>query len=483
MSRTTGTPAPTTTATVAAPLPLDRTAHAPRGTAGVLALCCCLHGLAASSVASTIPTIAATLHTSTSAAEGVVTAFFIGAAVAVLVAGRAADVFGARRLLLASLVLVAMASAAAGFAASLPWLIGARAVLGAATATIYPAAIAVLAARNAAARAPSTAGMAAIVAASEVLFGAGPALGGVLTTAAGWRVACLLIAPIALVAAVLVWRRIPAAPTGPTPERDNRTRRDKLAELDPVGAVIGTAVAGMCVLWLLVPVRITSWTAAIPTVLLVLVAALILHSRRHKTPFLALEVIASRRIRVGLTRTALTYLAVYLLVYGLPLAMAHTGWTATATGLAMLPVAAVSAVAVVIARRSLRRTGPNRPLLMGALALEAIALGLVLLANAGAGTPSWAVVALFVVLGVACGACNLVTQHNALAASPADRTGGVASWGRCMQFVAGQVSSVLVTLAAPATEHGMRLVAIGVLACGLGLAATAAPSVLGWGPR
>ena len=90
-----------------------------------------------------------------------------------------------------------------------------------------------------------------------------------------------------------------------------------------------------------------------------LLAAWILHSRRHSSPFLALGVITSPRIRVGLTRTALTYVAVYLMVYGLPLATARNGWTATATGLAILPVAAVSAVAVVLARRQAPRSASD----------------------------------------------------------------------------------------------------------------------------
>src|ERR1700712_4284036 len=77
-----------------------------------------------------LPSISAELHASATAVQWVVTAYAITFGGLLVLGGRAADLFGRRRLFIAGLAGFAVASAAAGFATTLPFLVVARAIQG-----------------------------------------------------------------------------------------------------------------------------------------------------------------------------------------------------------------------------------------------------------------------------------------------------------------------------------------------------------------
>src|SRR5213082_2977999 len=77
-----------------------------------------------------LPTIGRDLHFTETSLQWVVTAYALTFGGFLLLGGRAADLFGRRRVFIGGLVLFALASLAGGLAQSEGWLITARAVQG-----------------------------------------------------------------------------------------------------------------------------------------------------------------------------------------------------------------------------------------------------------------------------------------------------------------------------------------------------------------
>lgn len=430
-----------------------------------LAAACCLPGVASSSVVTAIPSITATLHTSLSTAGLVVVGFFVGATVGVVAAGRAVDLLGARRILLGGLAVALIASFAAAMAPSVSWLIAARVALGAASASLYPATLSALSYSNRRACRPVTTGLSAIVMASEPMFALGPVVGGAAVSMGGWRAACLILLPIAGLALVLVATALPQDPDGtqaPTTVPGGRAR------FDVVGAAWFTLVVALFVSVMLVPVRVTSWTAAIPLVLCIGLAVLILHCRRVRSPLLDLGLMVRPQIGLALTRTALVYVAVFGCVLGVPLWLQGNGMDAVTTGAALIPITVVSVISMALAWRTVNRGAVRGPLAIGAASLMCFGT-VVLLTHSMRDLAMTAVVA---VLGIACGTVALSNHHVLIAATPQHQALANVSIVRSGQLVAGILASVLVIDCDPGTDSGLRALALGVVALGVVLAAS-----------
>lgn len=146
-----------------------------------------------------------------------------------LLAGRAADAFGPRRLFMLGLGLFGATSLACGLAPSPLALVIARAAQGLGAATMVPAALALLTAIYPQGSARDRA-LAVWTAAAAGGGAAGFVLGGLITASLGWEWVFLFNAPIALLGLALAPRLLPAT-------RDAGDRR----RLDAWGAVSVTA--------------------------------------------------------------------------------------------------------------------------------------------------------------------------------------------------------------------------------------------------
>src|ERR687884_24455 len=100
--------------------------------------------LDASIVNVALPSIGRGLHFSEQNLPWVVNAYVIAFGGFLLLGGRAADLLGRRRVFMAGLLVVAVASLAAGFAATQGQLIAARAAQGLGAAIISPAALSIV---------------------------------------------------------------------------------------------------------------------------------------------------------------------------------------------------------------------------------------------------------------------------------------------------------------------------------------------------
>ena len=156
-----------------------------------------------------LPTLARSLHASTSSLQWIVDTYTLVFAGLLLTAGSLGDRFGRRRMFAIGLVLFALSSAACALAPDTAALITARAVQGAGAATIMPMALALL---NGAFP-PEHRGWAIGIYGSVTGLAAvlGPVLGGAVTQGLGWRWIFWINVPVALAAVPLVLSRLPEA--------------------------------------------------------------------------------------------------------------------------------------------------------------------------------------------------------------------------------------------------------------------------------
>src|SRR5580704_9079004 len=152
-----------------------------------------------------LPSIGRDLHYSPTGLQWVVNAYVLTFAGFLLLGGRAADLFGRRRVFLFGLGLFTVASLAGGVAQDSTWLTAARAVQGIGGALLSPATLTIIVTTFAPQRRPWALGIWGAVAGAG--GAAGSILGGVLTSALSWRWVLFVNIPIGVagMAAGLIW--------------------------------------------------------------------------------------------------------------------------------------------------------------------------------------------------------------------------------------------------------------------------------------
>src|SRR4051794_15256701 len=140
-------------------------------------------------------------------ATWIITIYAVTFAALLAPAGRVADVVGRRSLLLAGVGGFTLLSLLCALAPSLPALLIARALQGAAAAAMIPASLAVVLSDTPPERRAAAIG--AWSAAGALAAAAGPALGGILVDQIGWRAVFVINVPVG-VAILIGARQIPA---------------------------------------------------------------------------------------------------------------------------------------------------------------------------------------------------------------------------------------------------------------------------------
>jgi EmrB/QacA subfamily drug resistance transporter len=148
-----------------------------------------------------LPAVAREFHASIGAAAWVSIAYLLVTAAMLPVFGRLADMVGRKLLYCGGFVVFVMGSALCGLAPSLDTLVGARVLQALGAGLLQANAIAIIVAAAAEARRGRALGLQS--AAQAVGLSAGPALGGFLIAALGWRWVFWINLPVGLLGAVL----------------------------------------------------------------------------------------------------------------------------------------------------------------------------------------------------------------------------------------------------------------------------------------
>jgi MFS family permease len=411
-----------------------------------------LNPINSSLIATALVPIAHGLGVSIGQTAALVTALYLASAIAQPTAGKAAEVFGPRRVFLTGIVLVAVGGLAGGFAQDLLTLLISRVLIGLGTSCAYPTAMLLIRrrAKEAGLDKPPGGVLGGLQIAGIATASLGLPVGGVLVGALGWRAVFFVNVPVALVAlvATLAW----VSPDGPLDR--SRRARDIAASLDVTG-IAGFAAAMIALLLFLFDLPAAHWYLLAISV--AVGVALALWELRARTPFLDLRLLASNR---ALTSTYLRYglvlLCVYVVLYGL------TQWnetvlglSETAAGLLLLPMTLISGLVISpVSRRNLVRG----PVIAAALACLIGSAGVLLLSSSV--WIGWVVV-VTLVFGIALGAAAAGNQTALYRQAPAEQLGTASGLLRTFGYLGSIAASAItgIVFHTSVSDHGLHDIA------------------------
>jgi EmrB/QacA subfamily drug resistance transporter len=301
---------------------------------------------------------------------------------ALLPAGGLADRFGRRRVFLAGLGIFSLSALVCAAAPSADVLIAARLVQGVGGGTITPIALALILPQFPAQRRGTAIGLWSATQSAAVA--AGPAIGGVLVSAVGWRAVFLLQLPIGLAAlGGTAWALADDRPGGAA-----RALPD-LAGVAMLGAAIGLPSLAI--------VESHAWgTLNWRTDLAFatgagLGVAFVLRTMRHPVPVIDLGLLKIRAVRHANGAMLLTGLVMFALPVASVLFLTGPwGYSEARAGLAITPGPLAQAIAALSGGKLCNRLGPRTVAVPGALLLSAATLTLAL--ATGPHSRYWAVV-------------------------------------------------------------------------------------------
>lgn len=318
-----------------------------------------------------LPALERGLDASLAELQWTVNAFTLTLSALILLGGGLGDRFGRRRVYLVGIAVFAAASLLCGLAPSLEWLIAARALQGIGGALVVPGSLALI--QDAFHPDDRNRALGWWSGLSGCAGALGPLLGGVLVDAAGWRWVFLVNVPVATALAVVLLVRVPERRAG-----------IRSGRFDVVGAVLAAVGLGGTTY------ALTQGTGDPGPVMLsavVGIAAMLVFwwvERRSANPMLPLGMFGSRTFSAANLASFFLYGALAALMFVLPIQLqVTTGYSALATGLALLPLTALTLALSARGGTLAARLGPRVPMTAGSVVC---ALALLLATRIGANT-------------------------------------------------------------------------------------------------
>jgi EmrB/QacA subfamily drug resistance transporter len=306
-----------------------------------------------------LPSIRHDLHMSVQNLQWVASGYLLTYGGFMLLGGRAADLLGRRRVLIAGTFLFGASALVGGLASDSGTVIGSRLAQGVGAAMMLPAALSILTTtftdgpeRRKALGAWG--GMAGLGSAAGVL------LGGLLTQGPGWRWVFLVKPPlcaVVLVGAVLLLE-------------DDR-RRGRLAHFDILGALLATAGA-LLLVYSLVRAPAVGWGSARTIGELagaaVLLTAFVVNEQRSRNPLLPLSIFRIKGLAAADITQLIGIAGMFAVFFFLTLYLQDVlGYSPIRTGLAYLPVTAGVGLSASLTPRLLARFGVRPVFVAGTL--------------------------------------------------------------------------------------------------------------------
>jgi EmrB/QacA subfamily drug resistance transporter len=306
-----------------------------------------------------LPSIRRDLSFSQQSLQWVPSAYLLTYGGFMLLGGRAADLLGRRRVLVAGISVIGVSSLIGGFAQSEGVLIGARLAQGLGAAMTLPAALSILTTtfkegsdRNKAIGVWGAVG--------GLASAAGVLLGGLLTAGPGWRWV-MFVNPIAAVLVLIgVFRLIGAD-----------RRRARLENFDLRGAMLATG--GMLLLvYALVEAPDVGWgtgrTIGGLAGGLALLAAFVVNELRVKNPLAPLSIFRINGLAYSNATQLIAFAGFLAVFFFLTLYMQNVlGYSAIQTGAAYLPLTFAVGIAAGASSRLISRVGTRPVIVTGAL--------------------------------------------------------------------------------------------------------------------
>jgi EmrB/QacA subfamily drug resistance transporter len=342
-------------------------------------------------MATALPTIVGDLGGATHM-SWVITAYMLTETISTVLAGKFGDQFGRKNIFVISIVIFVVASALAGFAHSMTWLIAMRAVQGVGGGGLMVTASAMIAdiipLRE---RGKYQGALGAVFGVTTVL---GPLLGGLFTDHLSWRWVFYINLPIALAILIPALKVLPSA-------------KAKASErIDYLGIACITLAAGSLVLATSWGGTEYAWGSTQIIGLFVLgaigIGLFVLAERRAEHPILPLRLFRTNVFSVSVVLSFIVGFALLGAMTFLPTYLQYCqGVSATVSGLRTLPMVIGLLVASVTSGSMVSKTGIYKPFpIAGALVMT---VGMWLLSRLDEHSSAFETSAAMLVLGVGIG--------------------------------------------------------------------------------
>jgi len=317
-----------------------------------------------------LPSIQRGLHMSSTDLQWVVNAYTLAFGGFLLLGGRAADIFGRKRLFLIGIAVFSAASLLNGLATTSAMLVIGRALQGFGGALVAPAALSIITTTFADGRERTR----ALGVWSAVAVGGGAVgllLGGLLTDLVSWQWVFYVNVPVGAIALALSSRYVPES-RAPGVQRD----------IDYWGAV--TVTAGLLVIvYAIVNAQSAGWISAqtlgFAAVGLALLGSFIAIELRHRSPLIRLGILRVRSLAAADLVMLLVAAGMFGMFYFASLYVQQVlGFSPLRAGLAFLPVTLGIVTGAGLSQRLIRQFGVRATAMSG---MTLAAVGLLLLSR------------------------------------------------------------------------------------------------------
>jgi len=305
-----------------------------------------------------LPHMGHDLRLSENKAQWIINAYVLTFAGFLLLGGRAADLFGRRKVYLVGIAVFTLASIAAGFAHNGSQMIIARAIQGLGGAILSPATLTIIVTTFHGPRLPKAIG------AWSAVAGAGGAVGGLagglLTGYANWRWVFFVNVPFGIAAAVVAGMYL-----------QERRNQDSAFKLDVTGAILVTG--GLTALiYGVVNTTSSSWTSSstlswLCASAVLLIGFILWEARVASHPLVPFRIFQSRPLTIANIVMVLAGGAFFAMWYFLTYYFQNIlGYDAVRAGFAFLPMAVGIIIGAQLSSRLLVKVGVRPLLLVGA---------------------------------------------------------------------------------------------------------------------
>jgi len=401
------------------------------------------------SVQIALPEIEANFGTDLPTVQWVVVGYALAISVLLLPVGKLADMLGRKRVYVAGLVVYLVSAIVSGFAVNMAMLITARVCQGIGSAMIQGIAMAmIISAFPSNERGKALGSNMSVVGSGAI---AGPALGGLLVSALGWRWVFFVNVPIGIItilASVLILERgQPAA----------ETARGEYSGFDWLGAVLS---GGVLLLFLLVVSngQRFGWTSYLVVggafLFVVLAVAFVWWELRVAVPMLQLRLFRRKLVAMGVAAGWLSFFGGSALRFMAPFYLQRLlGLSPREVGLLMIPAAICMIVVGPISGRLSDRFG-WRGLTMSGMVLSAAA-SFTLASSLADDSPALLIIAMLMLQSTGIGLFNSPNNSSIFSAVEPSSYGVVAALTQLVRNSAN-VLGVALTTTVVVTVMGLR---------------------------
>jgi EmrB/QacA subfamily drug resistance transporter len=416
----------------------------------VLSMSAVCFSVLSSAVIPALPTIQRSLGTSETGVTWLLTGFLLSASVGTAIIGKLGDLYGKKRLLVWTLLVLSAGTLLAAVAGSLPVLIVARVIQGVAGG-IFPLSFAIVRDEFPADRVPGSIGlMSAIL---GIGGGLGLLVGGLIAEHLSWHWLFWIPLAVMVLAAVGAWRYVPESPLRSP------------GQVNWLAAALLT-VGVSCILIAIAQTTAWGWTGprtlALMAFGLAVCALWIRVELRSRTPLIDMAMMRVRGVWTANLAAFLLGAGLYswfLLLPQFAQLPRSTGFgygaSIAAAGLYLLPCAVGMSVLGSVAGHVERRFSSRRALIAGA-AVSAVACGLLTITS----RHPYDMLVSSALLGVGVGLAFAALGNLIVQAVPATQTGVASGMNTVLRTLGGALGGqIAATFVAGATVHGLPVLA------------------------